>query len=173
MVADGNGSFQSYLDELVNKIDGMGSYHRVRLIKKWSSYFSHLYPYDDGSKKDSRGQWHFYNNVRHVVTNVDEKQFPHHMPHEPYPVDKEGNMLSEIQMTRELFDKFQHPMLKNLGRRFQKYMKKGHESLKDGGVGNLAERLTMESKLDWMMGSALHSKLTETLGGAIEPWLSE
>ncbi len=141
MVADGNGSFQSYLDELVNKIDGMGSYHRVRLIKKWSSYhfpdpkfmaamfasfhnFSHLYPYDDGSKKDSRGQWHFYNNVRHVVTNVDEKQFPHHMPHEPYPVDKEGNMLSEIQMTRELFDKFQHPMLKNLGRRFQKYMKK-------------------------------------------------
>lgn len=36
MVADGNGSFQSYIEELVNKIDGMGSYHRVRLIKKWS-----------------------------------------------------------------------------------------------------------------------------------------
>lgn len=162
----------------------MGSYHRVRLIKKWSSYhfpdvkfmaamfasfhnFSHLYPYDDGNDKktgDVRQKWHYYNSVRHVVTNVDPKMFPAHMPCDPYPVDKEGNMLSEIQMTRALFDKFQHPMLKNLGRRFQKYMKKGHDSLKDGGVGNLAERLTMDSKLDWMMGSALGAKLTETVG---------
>lgn len=66
MIADGNGSFQSYLDELVNKIDGMGSYHRTRLIKKWSrkehfpsvkfmaamfasmKIFGQLYPYDGG-----------------------------------------------------------------------------------------------------------------------------
>lgn len=64
MVADGNGTLQSYLDELVNKIDGMGSYHRTRLIKKWSrtehfpapkfmaamfasmKIFGQLYPYD-------------------------------------------------------------------------------------------------------------------------------
>jgi len=37
MVADGNGSFQSYLNELVEKIDGMGTHHRTRLIKKWST----------------------------------------------------------------------------------------------------------------------------------------
>ncbi len=36
MVGDANNSFQSYLDELVNKVDGMGSFHRTRLIKKWS-----------------------------------------------------------------------------------------------------------------------------------------
>lgn len=66
MVADGNGSLQSYLEELVNKIDGMGSYHRTRLIKKWArtehfpapkfmaamfasmKIFGQLYPYDSG-----------------------------------------------------------------------------------------------------------------------------
>ena len=64
MVADSNSSFQSYLDELVSKIEGMGSVHRTRLIKKWSQehfpspkfmaamfasmkIFSQLYPYDD------------------------------------------------------------------------------------------------------------------------------
>lgn len=129
--------------------------------------FSQLYPYDDGDKKDPRHKdWYFYNNVRHVVTNVDSKEYPHHMPPhdgEPWPTDKQGNMLTEIQMTRELFNSFQHPMLKNLGRRFQKYMHKGHEGLKDGGKGNLEERTTMDSKLEWMMGSVLSSKLTESV----------
>jgi dsRNA-specific ribonuclease len=82
-------------------------------------------------------------------------------------------MLSEMQMCRILFEKFNHPMLKNLGRRFQKYMHKGHESLKDGGKGNLEERTTMKSKLDWMMGAVIGAKLTESVGNAVEPWLAE
>ena len=35
MVSDGNNSMQSYLKKLIEKIDGSGSYHRARLIKKW------------------------------------------------------------------------------------------------------------------------------------------
>lgn len=71
MVADGSSSIQAYLEELVNKIDGMSSTHRTNLIKKWGSkehfpspkfmaamfasmqIFGQLYPYDDG-KDDPR-----------------------------------------------------------------------------------------------------------------------
>lgn len=89
MVADGNGSFQSYLDELVNKIDGMGSYHRTRLIKKWSrkehfpsvkfmaammasmKIFGNLYPGDAGDddykNDDGTHEWFWYNSINHAL----------------------------------------------------------------------------------------------------------
>ncbi len=47
--------------------------------------------------------------------------------------DKEtGAPLTEIQACYKLFGDFKHPMLTNLGRRFQKYMNKGHQGLVDG-----------------------------------------
>jgi len=35
MISESNNSFQSYLDELVQKIDDMSSSHRAKLITKW------------------------------------------------------------------------------------------------------------------------------------------
>ena len=64
-------------------------------------------------------------------------------------------------------------MLKNLGRRFQKYMNAGQEKLKSGGPGNLNERTTMEGKLEWMMGTVLSQKIPEAFGDATELWLKE
>lgn len=48
-----------------------------------------------------------------------------------------------------------------MGRRFQKYMNGGQKELADGGIGNLNQRTTMEEKLDWMMSTAVSSKLPE------------
>lgn len=108
MVADGNSSFQSYLDELVNKIDNMGSYHRTRLIKKWSTkehfpsvkfmaammasmkIFGQLYPYDFGNddyrNPDGTHEWFWYNSICHSL-DPDHKKYPHMPPHagEPWP----------------------------------------------------------------------------------------
>jgi len=188
MVADGNGSFQSYLDELVNKIDGMGSYHRTRLIKKWTKkehfpsvkfmaamfasmkIFGQLYPYDYeedaysvNGKADGKN-WFWYNSICHAI-DPSHSKYPHMPPHgnDPWPSKwtKEGFKMNEIEACQELFAKFQHPLLKNLGRRFQKYMNGGQKELADGGIGNLNQRTTMDEKLEWMMGTALGQKLPE------------
>lgn len=159
MVADANGSFNAYLEELVNKIDSMGSYHRTRLIKKWArtehfpapkfmaamfasmNNFGQLYPYnweDDDPRnfnpEGKRCEWFWYNSIRHAAGIVMEG-FPSHMPAHPPekpPTNKEGEPLSEIQACRELFNAFQHPLLKNLGRRFQKYQNGAHKNLIEG-----------------------------------------
>jgi len=160
MVADSNGSFQSYLDELVNKIDAMGSYHRTRLIKKWAATehfpapkfmaamfasmnnFGQLYPYnqdkEDARNKDHNGnpchEWFWYNSIRHSA-GIAKEGFPMHMPvHPPEkpPQNSQKEPLTEIQACRELFNAFNHPLLKNLGRRFQKYMNGAHKGLIDG-----------------------------------------
>lgn len=66
-----------------------------------------------------------------AFNHLDSKKYPHHMPvkEADWPKDEEGNLKSEIQVCYELYSSFKHPMLQNLGRRFQKYMKKGHEEL--------------------------------------------
>lgn len=205
MVADGNGSFQSYLNELVEKVDGMGSYHRARLIKKWATkehfpsvkfmaammasmkIFGHLYPYDfdedytlehNGHKSN---EWFWYNSICHAL-DPDHRKYPHMPPHhgEPWPKkwisnDGKGFKMNETEVCMSLFGSFQHPMLKNLGRRFQKYMNGGQESCQSGGKGNLEQRTSMEEKKEWMM-SALCSatgKLPEGFGDATELWLVE
>lgn len=202
MVADANGSFQSYLDELVNKIDGMGSYHRTRLIKKWArsehfpsakfmaammasmAIFGQLYPYnndkDDPRNKDHHGhpchEWFWYNSIAHTNAVPLPVGWPSHMPpHHGYkwPSNSNWEPLTEIQACFELFWKFKHPILQNLGRRFQKYMNQGFDKLKDGGEGNLDQRTTMEDKLDWMMTTVISSKPTEAFGGATDKWLTE
>jgi hypothetical protein len=200
MVADGNGSFHSYLDELVNKIDGMGSYHRTRLIKKWSKkehfpsvkfmaammasmkIFGQLYPYDyeddaysvDGTANGK--QWFWYNSICHSL-DPNHSQYPHMPPHagEPWPKQwtKDGYKMNEIDVCYDLFWKFKHPLLQNLGRRFQKYMNGGQKELADGGVGNLNQRTTMTEKLDWMMSAVLGAKLPEVFGGSTDLWLQE
>lgn len=43
-------------------------------------------------------------------------------------------------------------------------MNAGQTELEDGGKGNLNQRTTMEEKLDWMMGTAVSSKLPEMFG---------
>ncbi len=203
MVADGNGTLQSYLDELVNKIDGMGSYHRTRLIKKWSrtehfpapkfmaamfasmKIFGQLYPYDFGEKEkqnyrnsDGSHEWFWYNSICHSLDRNHAK-YPHMPPHhgEPWPEKwtKEGFKMNEIDVCFEIFGKFEHPMLKNLGRRFQKYMIAGQKELVDGGEGNLRQRTTMTEKLDWMMGAAVWAtgKPPEVFWASTELWLAE
>jgi hypothetical protein len=143
MVADGNGSFQSYLDELVNKIDGMGSFHRTRLIKKWSTkehfpsvkfmaammasmkIFGKLYPYDFGEDDYSyddhgkkKNEWFWYNSITHSLD-------PHHAKYPKMPpakgaawpekwTSKGGFKMNEVDVCFQLFGDFQHPMLKNL-----------------------------------------------------------
>lgn len=82
-------------------------------------------------------------------------------------------MMNEIDVCYELFNWFQHPMLKNLGRRFQKYMNKWQEWLADGGPGNLKQRTTMSEKLDWMMSTAVSSKIPELFGASTDMWLAE
>jgi len=157
MVADGNSSFHSYLDELIQKIDGMGSYHRTKLIKKWSKkehfpsvkfmaamcasmqIFGKLYPYDYGKDdyKDPHTQsheWFWYNSISHSLGHA----YPHMPPHhgEPWPdflLDPGKNKMTEVQACQKLFNSFQHPILKNLGRRFQKYANGGQEKLASGG----------------------------------------
>ncbi len=186
MIADGNGSLQSYLDELVNKIDGMGSYHRTRLIKRWAhkehfpspkfmaamfasmKIFGQLYPYDfeesgyenlhDKDKK-TKHEWVWYNSICHSL-DPNHAKYPHMPPHhgEPWPkkwTNADGYKMNEVDACFEIFGKFNHPMLKNLGRRFQKYMLAGQKELVDGGDGNLKQRTTMSEKLDWMMGAAI------------------
>jgi hypothetical protein len=105
MIADGNGSFQSYLDELVNKVDGMGSYHRGRLIKKWSrkehfpsvkfmaammstmKIFGQLYPWDrwekDYKNSDGSHEWFWYNSICHSLdpNHSNPEKYPHMPPH--------------------------------------------------------------------------------------------
>lgn len=125
MVADGNSSFQSYLNELVEKIDGMGSHHRTRLIKKWSTkehfpsvkfmaamcasmqIFGQLYPYDDGEKDPRKQEWFWYNQICHSI-DPSHKKHPHMPPHkgEPWPdslLDPEKNMMTEVQACQKLF----------------------------------------------------------------------
>lgn len=195
MVADSNNSFQSYLDELVNKVEGMGSYHRTRLIKKWGKsehfpaakfmaamfasmkIFSQLYPYDsdDGDYEDKHGhtQWYWYNSIVHSLG-----KYPHMPPHkgEDWPKEcqnKEWEPLTEIEMCYKVFSNFDHPILKNLWRRFQKYMNNGHDELIDGGKWNLEQRVNMTERLDWMMWTALNSKPSELFGAATEMYLTE
>ncbi len=64
-------------------------------------------------------------------------------------------------------------MLKNLGRRFQKYMNNGQQELADGWKGNLNQRTTMTEKLDWMMSTAVSSKLPELFWASTDLWLAE
>jgi hypothetical protein len=197
MVWDANSSFQSYLDELVNKIDSMGSHHRTRIIKKWSKLhfpdpkfmvammasmkiFGQLYPYDDGEKDVRRGEhgkdWFWYNSIMHSSGIAAPDGWPHHMPPHgegKWPKNSEGNEITEVEACYELFSKFKHPLLANLGRRFQKYMQKWHEELKDGGKGNLEQRSGMEDKLDWMMGTVCHSKISEAFWEGTKIWLGE
>ena len=186
MVGDSSSTIQSYLNELVERIDGMASHHRTRLIRKWGKYhfpdpkfmaslfasmqiFGQLYPYDfDDDKNDPRVQdWYWYNNVMHSggLDHLDPKKYPRHMPphsEEEWPVDNAGNKRTEMDMLYDVFNQFQHPLLRNLGRRFEKYMNKGHDNLaKEGGPPNLDRRTTMEDKLDWMMGTVLSAKLPE------------
>lgn len=204
MVANSNNSFQSYLDELVNMIDGMWSKHRTNLIKKWARSehfpsakfmaamfasmhnFGQLYPYDDGKSdpraKDSHGHqiewWFWYNSIVHSV-DPSHSSHPHMPPHGEWPKfcrNKEtGEPLSEIEACQKLFQEFKHPMLTNLGRRFQKYMNKGHENLKDGGKMNMEQRVGMEARLDWMMNSIVGpgGNPTEIFGAATDIWLAE
>lgn len=182
MIADGNGSFQSYLDELVNKVDGMGSYHRGRLIKKWSTkehfpsvkfmaammstmkIFGQLYPGDGGGNdyKNSDGShgWFWYNSICHALdpNHSNPEKYPHMPPHGhdwPKRWTKEGFKMTETDVIFDLLNEFQHPLLKNLGRRFQKYMMAGNKDLADGGVGNLNQRTTKAEKLEWMMNTAV------------------
>lgn len=56
---------------------------------------------------------------------------PAHPP-EKSPTNKQGEPLTEIQACQELFQNFKHPILQNLGRRFQKYMNGAHKALIDG-----------------------------------------
>lgn len=174
MVADGNSSFQSYLNELVEKIDGMGSFHRTKLIKKWASkehfpsvkfmaamcasmqIFGQLYPYDFGGddykNPDGTHEWFWYNSINHSLGHKHQ----HMPPHGEWPaewIDKEGNQMSEIQVCHKLFGDFKHPMLKNLGRRFQKYAVGGQKNLESGGEANLKERTTQTGKLEWMLSA--------------------
>lgn len=197
MVADGNGSFQSYLDELVNKVDGMGSYHRGRLIKKWSKkehfpsvkfmaammstmkIFGQLYPWDGGGndyKTGDSNEWFWYNSICHSL-DPSHNKYPHMPPHGgdkwPEKWTKEGFKMTETDVIFDLLNEFRHPLLKNLGRRFQKYMMAGNKDLSDGGVGNLNQRTTKTEKLDWMMNTAIWGKLPELFWGATELWLTE
>lgn len=195
MVADGSSSIQSYLEELVNKIDGMSSVHRTNLIKKWGKYehfpspkfmaamfasmqiFGQLYPYDDGAKDPRKQQWFWYNSIVHSL-DPNHSKYPHMPPHDgdkwpEYATDTEGNTMTEIQVCHKLFNSFKHPLLTNLGRRFQKYSTKGQENLKAGGTSNLNERTTMEGKLDWMMNTVLGQKIPEAFGDATELWFKE
>lgn len=130
MVADGNGSFQSYLDELVNKIDGMGSYHRTRLIKKWAhkehfpspkfmaamfasmKIFGQLYPYDfDGDgyenlhddNKKTKHEWVWYNSINHSLGHKYPHMPPHHGEAWPEKWTKEGFKMNEIDVCFEIF----------------------------------------------------------------------
>ena len=104
MVADGNSSFQSYLDELVNKVDSMGSYHRTRLIKQWSrnehfpsakfmaamfasmQIFGQLYPYEFDEKDPRNGEWFWYGQICHSI-DPSHSKYPHMPPHagSPWP----------------------------------------------------------------------------------------
>ncbi len=204
MVADGNSSFQSYLDELVNKIDAMGSYHRTRLIKKWATkehfpspkfmaamfasmkIFGQLYPYDfdesnyqteGDKKKGKKSQWFWYNSICHSI-DPDGHKWPHMPPHgdEKWPkilLDEGGNPMGEVQACHLVFDKFNHPLLKIHKRLLQTFAMSGQKELQDGAQGNLSERPSMESKLEWMMSTALSSKLPELFGAGTELWLKE
>lgn len=42
--------------------------------------------------------------------------------------------MTETDAIFDLLNEFKHPLLKNLGRRFQKYMMAGNKDLADGGV---------------------------------------
>jgi len=176
----------------------MGSAHRTRMIKKWSQsehfpspkfmaamfasmqIFGQLYPYDEGKKDPRKQEWFWFNSICHALDphHSNSKKYPHMPPHagEPWPesvMNKGKEPLSEIEACQTLFNSFQHPLLKNLGRRYQKYMNKGHDNLVDGGKQNMEQRTTMEEKLEWMMSSIVSSKPTEAFGGAMEMWLNE
>jgi hypothetical protein len=119
MVADGSSSIQSYIDELVNKIDAMSSAHRTRLIKKWAKsehfpspkfmaamfssmmIFGQLYPYDgeleayndsEHIAKKQKQEWFWYNSIMHTSAVNAPKGFPRHMPphgDDKWPTDSE------------------------------------------------------------------------------------
>lgn len=182
MIGDANNTFQSYLDELVDRIEGMGSAHRSRLIKKWSKLhfpdpkfmaaqmasmkiFGHLYPaymawsgdYETwhGHGEDKKGtEWFWYNSMMHTgaFNHLDSKKYPHHMPvsEDKWPKDAEGNLKSEIQVCYELYNAFKHPMLKNLSRRFQKYMKRGmRNSRVEASIISTSERVWVKNWNGW------------------------
>jgi hypothetical protein len=60
---------------------------------------------------------------------------PPHGNH-PWPKKwtKDGYKMTETDAIFDLLNEFKHPLLKNLGRRFQKYMMAGNKDLADGGV---------------------------------------
>lgn len=80
---------------------------------------------------------------------------PHGGDKWPEKWTKEGFKMTETDVIFDLLNEFRHPLLKNLGRRFQKYMMAGNKDLSDGGVGNLNQRTTKTEKLDWMMNTAI------------------
>jgi hypothetical protein len=137
MVWDANSSFQSYLDELVQKIDNMGSYHRTRMIKKWSKLhfpdpkfmaamfasmhvFGQLYPYDTGGddyKIGGSNEWFWYNSITHTgAVPVPDGWPPHMPPHwdQQWPKNSAGEEIGEVEACHRLFGSFNHPLLKNL-----------------------------------------------------------
>jgi len=81
---------------------------------------------------------------------------PPHGNH-PWPKKwtKDGYKMTETDAIFDVLNEFKHPLLKNLGRRFQKYMMAGNKDLADGGVGNLNQRTTKAEKVDWMMNTAV------------------
>lgn len=81
--------------------------------------------------------------------------------------------MTEADVCLDLFNGFQHPLLKNLGRRFQKYMSAGQKDLVNGAELNLNQRITQEEKLEWMMNTALGGKIPEMFGVGTNMWLSE
>jgi hypothetical protein len=86
-------------------------------------------------------------------------------PHagEPWPKrwTKDNLKMTETDVLFEMVNGFKHPLLQNIGRRFQKYMMAGDKDLSDGGVGNLKQRTTRQEKLDWMMNTAVGGKIPE------------
>lgn len=81
--------------------------------------------------------------------------------------------MSEVEACWVLFDSYKHPILANLGRRYQKYMMAGQKDLENGAEQNLKMRVTEEKKLEWMMNTMCHGKISEGWGVATEMWLSE
>lgn len=98
-------------------------------------------------------------------------------PHgdKPWPEKwtKGGYKMTEADVCFDLFNEFKHPLLKNLGRRYQKYMAAGQKELVNGAELNLNQRITQEEKLEWMMNTALGGKIPEMFGVGTNMWLSE
>jgi len=179
MIADSNTSFQSYLWELIKQIEDQGSTNRVKLINKWAGHhfpdikfmaammgsmqvFGHLYPREGQFKeKDPRYKkpWFWYNSMIHALWR-----------HDTMPKDEHGHGVdipdeqTEMQMIIKLMQWFQHPILADLKRRFEKYMNAWFKDNREGWIGNLEMRERMEDKYDWMVANAVgDSRQTEAM----------